>query len=80
MAHANPMRTLDPGSPGSGVLPRQSPGTLIATLVPIGAFGFAWMASRSHRNIAAWVTAAVVGTTAVICGSIVAIKASEARP
>jgi hypothetical protein len=53
---------------------------MIACLVPISAFGFAWIASRPRRSVEAWVAAAVVGTTALICGSILAIKASEACP
>jgi hypothetical protein len=60
-------------------LPRQTPGSVVACLVPISAFGFAWMASRYRRSVEAWVAAAVVGATAVICGSILAIKAVDGR-
>ncbi|MFO0959567.1 MAG: hypothetical protein U0800_19385 [Isosphaeraceae bacterium] len=60
-----------------GVGPGREAGAAIACLVPLGVFGFAWLASRERRSIEAWVTASVVGTTAVICGSILAIKAGK---
>jgi hypothetical protein len=50
---------------------------VVASLVPISVFGFAWMASRQRRSVEAWIAAAVVGTTAVICGSILDIKAID---
>jgi hypothetical protein len=58
-------------------LPRPGPGSVVASLVPISVFGFAWMASRQRRSVEAWIAAAVVGTTAVICGSILDIKAID---
>jgi hypothetical protein len=48
---------------------------LTACLVPIAAFGFAWLASRSQNTCTPWVTAAVVGTTAIICGAVVGTTA-----
>jgi hypothetical protein len=77
MKVAKVVRALESRYPASGA--RQATGSMIACLVPISVFGFAWSASRSRRSVEAWVTAAVVGTTAVICGSIVAIEAIEAR-
>jgi hypothetical protein len=77
LEHAERMRALELGHPlpGSQPYPPRSPAVLIGAWVPIAAFGVAFIASQSgggHHE--AWVAASIVGTAAVICGSILAIK------
>ena len=88
MGHAVKHRTL--GSEHLGAVPMTRETAIAACLVPIATCGFAWLASRSQRNVEAWVSAAivgitavlsgaVVGTTSVICDTVRAIQASESH-
>jgi hypothetical protein len=80
MEHSERMKALElgrtiPGEAGSGdrSLPSKIAGWIGAG-VPIGVFGCAWLASEKfgyHEEV--WLAAALVGITAVICGSILVI-------
>jgi hypothetical protein len=77
LEHAERMRALELGHPppGSQPAPPMSAGAMIGLWVPVAVFGLAFVASwRGGQGHEAWVAASIVGTAAVVCGTILALK------
>lgn len=81
LEHKERMMALEMGRSLPGDLPWLSPlrvGFLIATVVPIGVFGFAFLTDRGsgfHADI--WRSAGMVSIFALVCGAVVACVASR---
>jgi len=80
LEHKERMKALEMGRSLPGDLPWLSPlraGFLIATVVPVGTFGLALLASRdnpSHLDL--WQGACMVSVFALVCGTVVACVAA----
>lgn len=76
MEHAERLRALELGHPLPGSYPKPpSPaGVRIGLWVPLGVFGIAFIAAGpGQHSVGPWVAAAVVGTTAVVCGTVLTL-------
>jgi hypothetical protein len=81
--HLERMKALEVGRTLPGDEPWWSPSrtsVAIGAGVPVGVFGWAWLASvSSHAHEEVRVMAGMVGVASVICGSILAAKESARR-
>jgi uncharacterized membrane protein YuzA (DUF378 family) len=76
LEHAERMKALELGRTLPEDEPLWSPGRLCLAIgvgVPIGVFGFAWLASGrggDQEEALRWISAAIVGLAGVVCGSL----------